>query len=215
MSKAAYTEIVLAGEPFYLLPQKAMYRPLEQQLILSDVHLGKATHFRKMGIPMPEQSYLRDLDMLQFLLRTWQPHTVVILGDLFHSTYNREWLWLKALFQHSGQVQFILVEGNHDILPADAYDLPNLLRLEQLEEELFVFSHHPLENCPKLNICGHVHPGLRVHGRAKQSLTFPCFYFNHIHFILPAFGALTGLFLLEQEETSAYYLVTGERVIAL
>jgi len=215
MSQAAYKEIFLAEEPFYLLLQKAIYRPLKKQLILSDVHLGKATHFRKAGIPMPPQSHLKDIDTLQYLLNTWRPDSLVILGDLFHSDYNREWLWFKALLMEFPQVQFILVEGNHDILPDSAYDLPNLIKLDILEEDCFIFSHHPLENAPKLNICGHVHPGIRIYGRAKQSVKLPCFYFNHKHFILPAFGNLTGLFLLEQEDASFYYLVTQERVIEL
>jgi DNA ligase-associated metallophosphoesterase len=215
MSDTAHIEILLAGEPFYLLAHKALYRPLKNQLILSDVHLGKATHFRKMGIPMPAQSHLKDIDTLHYLLNRWQPETLVILGDLFHSDYNREWLWFKALLMEFPHVTFILVEGNHDILQDSAYNIPNLIKTELLEEEHFIFSHHPLKDCSKLNICGHVHPGLRLYGPAKQSVALPCFYFNNRHFILPAFGNLTGMFLLNQEEDSFYYLVMKNKVVQL
>src|SRR4051794_39447624 len=95
--RPSYLEIFLAAEPFYLLPQKAVYRPLQKQLILSDIHLGKASHFRKKGLALPAQSHLKDIDALHFLLNSWKPETVLILGDLFHSDYNREWLWFKSL----------------------------------------------------------------------------------------------------------------------
>lgn len=215
MSTVHYKEIFLKDEPFLLLPQKAIYRPLKQQLILSDVHLGKATHFRKQGIPMPAQSHLKDLDKIHYLLNTWKPATLVILGDLFHSDYNREWLWFKSLVMEFSSVEFILVEGNHDILPESAYEMPNLIKLHLLEEEHFIFSHHPLQDTLKINFCGHLHPGVRIDGRARQSMKLPCFYYNNRHFILPAFGNLTGLFMLEQEESSCYYLVANDRVIKL
>lgn len=213
MSHPLHIDISLAGEPFYLLPQKAMFRPERRQLILSDVHLGKATHFRKKGIAMPAQSHLKDLDRLHYLLRLWQPQSCMILGDLFHSDYNREWLWFKSLLMEFPDIGFVLVEGNHDRLHESAYAIDNLLRAELLEEEHFIFSHHPLKDPWKLNVCGHVHPGLRLHGTAKQSMSLPCFYFNGKHFILPAFGHLTGLYLLEREEQSSYYLVADNQVI--
>ncbi len=215
MSSDSYHVLVLKDEPFYLLPQKAIYRPEKNQLIVSDIHLGKATHFRKMGIAMPQQSHLKDIDMLDYLIRKFEPSSFVILGDLFHSEYNREWLWFQSLLMNFPAVEFILIEGNHDILPQDAYEIPNLVKMEILEEEHFIFSHHPLEGLPKLNICGHLHPGIEIMAIAKQRFKFPCFYLGKKHFILPAFGNLTGLFLLEREEASEYFLVSQNRVIPL
>jgi DNA ligase-associated metallophosphoesterase len=210
--KKSYAEIILMEETFYLLPQKALYRPVQKQLILSDIHLGKASHFRKGGIPMPLQSHLKDIDKIHFLLNTWKPETVLILGDLFHSEYNSEWLWFKSLLMEYPDTQFVLVEGNHDILPSITYAIPNLLKIGLLEERNFIFSHHPLVESSKLNICGHVHPGLRITGIAKQSVQLPCFYKSETLLILPAFGDLTGLKLLERDQTSDYFLVLGDRV---
>lgn len=207
-----YAEILLKQETFYLLPQKALYRPIQKQLIVSDIHLGKATHFRKKGIPMPMESHLKDIDKIHFLLNNWKPETVLILGDLFHSEYNQEWLWFKSLLMEYPNTQFVLVEGNHDILPSSTYIIPNLLKIGLLEEYRIIFSHHPLIDNEKLNICGHVHPGIQITGKAKQSATLPCFYKSDRHFILPAFGNLTGLKIIKREENSEYYLVMEDRV---
>ena len=207
--------ISLCGELFVLLPQKGIYRPEKQQLIISDVHLGKATHFRKKGFPMPLQSHLRDLDTLQFLIKQCKPLSVLILGDLFHSDYNNEWLWFKALLMEHPTIQFILIAGNHDILKDEHYNsISNLVTLNILEEEDIIFSHEPIKNPGKLNFCGHLHPGFRIYGKARQSEKLPCFYVNKTHVILPAFGHLTGLFLMEEQRDAFYYLVTGERILA-
>ncbi|MCD6017374.1 MAG: pdeM [Bacteroidetes bacterium] len=213
--KKPYEEIKLRGESFFLLPQRAMYRPSRKQLIISDIHLGKAAHFRKQGIAFPAQSHLKDIDKLNFLLAAWQPHSVLILGDLFHSSYNKEWLWFKSLLMEYEPVQFILIEGNHDILDQTLYSLPNLLKVKVLEEDHFIFSHHPLAKSDKLNICGHVHPGLQLFGTAKQSIRLPCFYLGKVHFILPAFGNLTGLHILEREDNADYYLIVEDKVVKL
>lgn len=210
-----YLEIFLNHEPVFLLPQKALFRPLYSQLIFGDIHLGKATHFRKQGIPIPPQSHLKDIDTIHYLLNTWNPETVLLLGDLFHSEYNREWLWFKSLLMDYPNTQFTLVEGNHDILLPENYEIPNLLKVAHIEEMGLIFSHHPLKDHKKFNICGHVHPGLQLHGNARQSVKLPCFYKSQTHLILPAFGNLTGLQLLEREEESEYFLITGNTVVKL
>ncbi len=215
MNKLLYKEIFLFDEPFYLLPQKAIYRPDKKQLIFSDIHLGKASHFRKNGIPMPGQSHLKDIDTLHYLLNTWKPETVLILGDLFHSIYNREWLWFKSFMIEYPDVEFILVEGNHDILKDSIYNSTNLFRTDLIEEVNFIFTHHPLKDTDKLNVCGHIHPGIFLAGRAKQNIKLPCFYVGKTHLILPAFGHLTGLQLLEKEENVQYFLIANRQVISL
>lgn len=210
-----HLEIQLAGEAFHLLPQKAIYRPAQQQLLLTDVHLGKASHFRKKGVPMPAQSYLRDVDKMHFLLRQLKPRSVLILGDLFHSDYNREWLWIKSLLLDYPDTSFVLVEGNHDILRHEVYQLPNLIKQPVIEEDNFIFTHYPLENPAKINFCGHLHPGYQLQGKARQSETLPCFYFHNNVFLLPAFGDLTGLSMVTRQAGACLYLVTGTRVLAV
>lgn len=213
--KRAYVQIMLRGEVFFLLPQRAMFRPSKKQLILSDIHLGKAGHFRKHGIALPAQSHLKDLDVLHFLLKSWDPSSVLILGDLFHSSYNKEWQWFKEMLNDYPRVRFLLVAGNHDILHHSEYDLFNLLKVDLLEEDNFIFTHHQLKKPKKLNIHGHVHPGLQLFGIAKQSIRLPCFYSGKTHFIMPAFGHLTGLHLLKREPFSDYYLIIDDSIVKL
>lgn len=208
-----HLEIMLANEKFFLLPQKAIYRPAQQELILSDLHLGKAAHFRKNGIPLPTPAKSKDLEILQQLISNWQPKKVTILGDLFHSDYNEEWVSFKEFLHLHSSIAFVLVKGNHDVLQKEMYNIQNLLVVDKLEESDFIFTHYPLKKANKINFCGHIHPALKINGKAKQSITFPCFYFGKNSFMLPAFGSLTGLCVLKPEKEATYYLVSLNKVV--
>lgn len=208
-----YLEISLKSEYFFLLPQKAIYRPAQQELILSDLHLGKAAHFRKNGIPLPTPSKSKDLEILQQLINHWQPKKIIILGDLFHSDYNLEWDLFSQFLNQNAQLLFVLVKGNHDILKLEIYNIPNLTVVDKIEEPNFTFSHQPVNNCDKINFCGHIHPAIKINGKAKQSVTLPCFAFVGNNFILPAFGSLTGLYVLKWDKHSTFYLVGNNKVL--
>ena len=78
--------IDINGFEFILLYEKALYKPDESLLIIADVHLGKANHFRNSGIPMPANSQMSDYDNLKNLFHKIAPKQVYFLGDLFHST---------------------------------------------------------------------------------------------------------------------------------
>ncbi len=208
-----YLKIALKSECFFLLPQKAIYRPAQQELILSDLHLGKAAHFRKNGIPLPTPSKSKDLEILQQLINHWQPQKIIILGDLFHSDYNLEWDLFGQFLNLNLQITFVLVKGNHDILHKKIYNIVNLTVLDKIEEQNYIFTHHPLKNANKINFCGHIHPAIKISGKAKQYITLPCFYYGNNNFVLPAFGSLTGLFVLKPEKNSTYYLVGNSKVV--
>jgi len=181
----------LQGETIYLLPEKAVYWEAKQILIVTDLHLGKAGHFRKAGIPIPAAVHWHDLQVLTDLLEKYQAEKVLLLGDLFHSVLNNEWWDFEKLLEAFAKVQFILVKGNHDILPEAAYRLPNLeIHEEVLKISPFVFCHIPPEKSwheEGYYISGHIHPGIQVIGKR-----LPCFYFSPEGAILPAFGRFTG-----------------------
>ncbi len=188
-------KLELRNHIFELNGLAAMYWPVLETLIVSDVHLGKATHFRKMGYHIPSQVGSLNIANLELLFRTYQPKQVVFLGDLFHSDYNSEWdVFGHFLKQHS-HIAFVLIEGNHDILDPSKYEEFKIELKPHWIEEGFAFTHIPIENNPTdyYNIAGHIHPGIKLRGQAKQRAILPCFWLGEQQGILPAFGDLTGL----------------------
>ncbi len=203
---------------FQLLPQKAIFWEAENTLIIADLHLGKASHFRKAGLAIPAKSSEADYENLESLLAHYQPNSLLILGDLFHSSYNNEWLQFGALIKKFPEISFELVMGNHDILCLESYNSIGLKLLsETLIKDNIIFSHHPLANLPEgqINFAGHIHPGVQLVGLGKQKITMPCFYFKNTSFILPAFGALTGLKLMKKEKNTLIYGISGGKIFEI
>lgn len=200
---------------FELLPQKALFWKEKQTLIISDVHLGKASHFRKNGMAMPMKSGLEDLTQLNSLLEMYQPKQVLILGDLFHSAYNQEWEYFGSILKKHPNTKCVLVRGNHDILQMHQYERHNLLVYKNsLQEGNIIFAHDVVEIAAhEFIITGHIHPGFVLHGKGRQRLALPCFYKKKNRLILPAFGGLTGLAHMSKDTEAEIYVSTGERVI--
>ncbi len=208
--------ILLHGDRFLLHPFRAMLWERTATLLLADLHLGKARHFRRAGIPVPQGVADATWDRLLSLLVDLQPRRVLFLGDLFHSDYNREWEELGDLTAQFDFIRFELVRGNHDILPGADYERVGIrLHRAELPEGPFVFSHHPLTEVPAgyYNLAGHVHPAVRLRGRARQRTRLPCFYFGREQALLPAFGQFTGTQVIAPREGDQVYVIVEEEVV--
>lgn len=183
-------------------------------MVISDLHLGKINHFRKAGIGLPMAASKADFDQLELVLLKYKPDKVIFLGDLFHSAYNQSVDKLKhALLTHTS-IEFILIKGNHDIMDNKIYEELNIVCHDYLVDGSFIFSHDKLEyDTDHFNIYGHIHPGVLLKAKARQSSRFPCFYFNNVEAVLPAFGKFTGLHLMKVKEGDEVYIVYDDKVI--
>ena len=208
----------LNGILFDLLPEKAIYRADTKTLVVADLHLGKAMHFRKSGISIPQKSAYKDYVQLQAIIDNWQPEKIILLGDLFHSEINSEWQLFCEFINAFPMIEFTLVLGNHDILNNNFYKNLNIKLIKAfLEIDGIIFSHIPLKVIPigKINVAGHIHPGILLRGMGKQNIRLPCFYFSKNSFILPAFGSLTGLHIIEKEKHSKVFVVANKKVVPI
>jgi DNA ligase-associated metallophosphoesterase len=207
----------LFGEKLILLPEKAIFWPEKNVLLIADLHLGKANHFRKHGIAVP--TLRKNLEILAALIGYWKPGRVIFLGDLFHSDHNASWDAFGACIRRF-PISFELVKGNHDILPEEEYRKFGIKIYEEfLNEKPFLFSHIPLEekNIPAgaYVLAGHIHPGIRLFGNGRQRLRLPCFCFGESQGLLPAFGEFTGLHVLEPGKKEQVFAVAGDDVVKL
>lgn len=209
-------ELELGNHIYQLLNEKAIFRASDQTLIIADLHLGKAQHFRKHGIYLPQQSAERDYERLTELIHSLDPKRIILLGDLFHSKMNHEWIMFCDVINTYKKIEFVLVLGNHDILKEEHYNQVCLKIVKgQLEEENIIFSHHPLKRVPKNKWClaGHIHPGVVLYGKGKQSVKLPCFYLFKNQLVLPAFGSLTGLQIIVPEKEARVFVITSNIVM--
>ena len=176
-----------------MLPSRALFLPETKELLISDIHLGKAEYFQQNGIPLTNNSDENNFAKIKKIVKTHSPEKLIILGDLFHSKYSIS----KALQKKVEDLPEILktnielVLGNHDV----GCDIKNIKTFDVKKNKNIIFSHEPfnLTNNKTLNICGHYHPKLYLKNKGDK-LSFRCFAMdmkkNTLY--MPAFGDLTG-----------------------
>lgn len=174
---------------------RSLFHAESSTLVIADLHLGKTTHFRKNGIGLPRTIAEDDLKNLHSLLQFHQPEKLVIAGDFFHAEANSEIILFEQMIQAHPKTEFCLVKGNHDRLQDAVYadlkfkTIDRFLLTDQIE-----IIHESEPDSRFHQISGHLHPGVMLAGKARQSMKFPAFVFNQNDLIMPAFSRFTGLY---------------------
>jgi DNA ligase-associated metallophosphoesterase len=209
-------ELDCAGERLRLLPERAVWWPARQALLVADVHIGKAATFRALGQPVPAGTTEANLQRLQTLLHGLGASHLFVLGDFLHAPQARSPAVLAALAawrERLAGVECVLVEGNHD---RHAGALPGSLGIERVVGPLplgpFVLSHGDRAAAGGYLLGGHLHPAFVLRGRAGERLRLPCFVFGPGRGILPAFGEFTGSHGIEPGPADRIFVVGDGRV---
>jgi uncharacterized protein len=209
----------LGGEDVELLAARALHWPRERTVFVADVHLGKAAAFRAGGVPLPRGGTAADLARLASILRTTSARRLVVLGDFLHAAAGRVTALdtaFRAWRVENAAVDVVLVRGNHD---DRAGDPPASWGVAVVAEPHamapFLACHLPVAPRTGYALCGHVHPGVTLHGAAEQSERLPCFVLGRRRAILPAFGGFTGLAHATPLAGDRLVAIAGTRLFAL
>ena len=212
-------ELCVANERVLLLPERALWLPSHDTLLVADLHWGKAAAFRAAHVPVPMGTTSSDLARLSSALESTGARQLLILGDLLHARGGRHDETFRIIAEwreRHEQVTMTLVRGNHD---QHAGDPPATLRIRCTDEAArlgpFVGVHEPAPHAPGYVLCGHLHPCVTVRGRGKQSLRLPAFVFGDTRGVLPAFSSFTGGGMYETQTGDRQYAIAGTEVVPL
>jgi len=176
-----------------MLPSRALFLPETKELLICDIHLGKAEYFQQNGIPLTNNSDKNNFARIKKIVKKYSPEKLIILGDLFHSKYSIDKILQKKVedLPELLKTNVELVLGNHDV----GCDIKNVKIFDIRKTKNITFSHEPVNSGNKkiLNICGHYHPKIYLKNKGDK-LSFSCFAMdkNKNTLFLPAFGDLTG-----------------------
>ncbi len=212
----------LNKQTLWLCSDRCIFWEDQKSLILSDLHLGKSGHFRKSGIAVPQNVYKEDLQRLFALIQYFNPVQLLIVGDLFHSHANKEIELFTKWRKDHAYLSIQLIKGNHDILTKNFYSNSKIVTTNgKLAIDNFCFTHDIMlscqtdENKPVYTFSGHIHPGIKIRGAGKQSLSFPCFYFGETYAVLPAFSRFTGLARMEIKPRDKIFAIVGSHIFKI
>jgi uncharacterized protein len=209
--KAIDTQI--AGQSMRIDARRALFWPDENALLVTDLHLGKASLLRQAGTPLPPGTTTEGLARLSSLIADYRPQRLLILGDLVHGTESHaaRWLEIFATWRDAHPaLELLLISGNHD-KPATL----DQLRVEGFDEwEIgdILLRHKPDPHPSRYIIAGHVHPGATLRD-GRLSHRFPAFWIGPKRCLLPAFGPLTGLASSSPEQNDRLAILTPGGVV--
>lgn len=199
-----------------LTNQRAIYWPTEKALILSDLHIGKTAHFRKHGIPVPDDILQKDLERLKKLICHFKVQQLIIVGDLFHAENNSNIRTFESWLTHFENLHIVLIKGNHDRQSNQLMNQLGIIVEPQLFIEPFNFVHEPKnDTLHEFTISGHIHPGVVIKGKGKQKLKLPCYLITEQQLILPAFSLFTGLNTNYNSVNGQQYIFTESSIVKL
>ena len=211
--------IEVGGQALTLLPERAAFLPSSHTLLIADAHIGKATSFRQLGVPVPPGTTADNLLRLDTLVARLHARRIVFLGDFLHSARSHAVATMEPLAawrNRHAALALTVVRGNHD---ARAGDPPPALGIEVVDEPLLrdglALCHHPDTAAHAYVLAGHVHPCVRLAGRAHDRLRLPCFWFGPTVGVLPAFGGFTGMHVVHPEPGDRVHVIADGQVHAL
>ena len=127
-----------------MLPSRALFLPQTKELLISDIHLGKAEYFQQNGIPLTNNSDENNFSRIKKLVKKYTPDKLIILGDLFHSKYSIDRTLQKKVedLPEMLKTNIELVLGNHDV----GCDIKNIKIFEIRKSNNITFSHEPINS---------------------------------------------------------------------
>lgn len=184
-------EFEFGGQTFELAGEAALYWPAHSALLVSDLHLEKASAFASGGQMLPPYDSLSTLHDVAALIAHYGPEQIISLGDNFHDDAGEMRLPPDAatlLQRLVAQVDWVWITGNHDRNLEARWGGRSV---EELNLADIVLRHEALCGETSPEISGHFHPKYRQNLRGRM-VSRRCFVKAPRKLIMPAFGAFTG-----------------------
>ena len=203
------------GQSFEVAGEAALYWPAQDALLVSDLHLEKASAYALNGQMLPPYDSIATLEDIAALCTKYRPAKIISLGDNFHDDDGEARLAESAaalLVDLARDTEWLWITGNHDRAVSGIWGgkTHNEICLSGI-----TFRHEAQRGDTNPEISGHFHPKFRQVLRGRM-VALRCFVKTARKIIMPAFGALTGgLDVQDNAIMHACDVADGETVEAL
>lgn len=202
-------EFAFGGQAFLALPQRGLYWPEEDALIVADTHLGKDDVFRRQGVPVPVGTDLDTLLALGRLIDLCGTRKLWILGDFLHGEVDEDGSVVGIFNEWRARrenLSVVVARGNHDRHQNNLSCWEGVEWVRELVVQGLRLRHDPNDERGGFVVGGHLHPVYRLRDGRRSSERVPVFWIRDRMLVLPAFSEFTGGFRIE--------LGRGDRAIA-
>lgn len=182
-----------------------IYCPKRDTLVVSDLHLEKASFLNQFAAPVPQLDTLATLARLHALLVDYKPKQLICLGDSFHDQQAVTRMPVDVLEHLIAMVNsvssWVWVIGNHDPVVPEEVGGDSAATVEWDGKIPLVLTHEPDSNA-SAQLIGHYHPKATAKVQRRQ-VSGKCFVKSESLLIMPAFGEYTGGLGIEQADMMA------------
>ncbi|MCI5078210.1 ligase-associated DNA damage response endonuclease PdeM [Oricola sp.] len=206
--------IDFAGAELLLDPAGVACFSADRVLVVSDMHLEKASSFARRRVFLPPYDTAATLARLAAMVAKYDPAVIVSLGDAFHDDEASERLGGDAIATINAIArgrEMIWVAGNHDPSPPEGVPGETV---EMLALGRVVFRHIPEATETGHEISGHLHPSARL-VRQGRAVRRPCFASDAVRLVMPSFGVFTGGLNLRDEAFAGLFDLSRLRAYML
>jgi uncharacterized protein len=212
------------GQMLFLLPEKAVFLPQSDTLLVADTQIGMVSAFRTA--PAPQDALVTDntLCALTRLITRFSPKNIIFLGDLLHPQHalaispdlrNQLHQWREL--HHTLAMSWVRA-AHHDSVLALLHELRIHTPLEPLMHHGLALCHQPVHQDTGFVLAGALQPSVNIGGiggRTHDWLRLPCFWFSDHMGVLPAFGSLSGIEAIRAKRGDRVFAVATNRVFEL
>ncbi len=184
-------QVSVNGEALVLTTAGALWRAIDETLVVSDLHFEKGSNLAARGSLLPPYDTRTTLRRVATLMKTLKPRRVISLGDAFHDREAEARMDrddADMLSSLTTAADWIWVLGNHDPEPPARFAgaVETAVRIGGL-----FFRHEPEVRAEAGEIAGHLHPVAKVRTESR-TLRRRCFVTDGARLVMPAFGAYAG-----------------------
>lgn len=190
------------GQTLWLLPERALFLPESDTLLIADAHLGSA----------------ESLAVLSGLVRRLEVARIVFLGDFLHAA-RAEPGALDAVLRWRERHAALELTQVRSRLDTRIVEPPVALDIQAFDEPLMhrglALCHRPQPVDGAFVLAGNVYPCVSIGGRGHDWHRLPCFWFSPHLCVLPAFGTFTGMQAIRPTQGERIFAAAGNRVFEL
>ena len=207
------------GQTLMLLPEKVIFLPESDTLLVADAHIGNTLDITPLGASLAARSAQESLQVLTRLIRGLDVTRIIFLGDFLHADHAMVPGTL-ALVQrwrelHSA-LELTLVHGSRDPMSGEMQAQLDIQAFEApLMHRGLALTHSPQRLAGSFVLGGHLHPCVSLRGRSHDTRHLPCFVFSRHVGVLPAFGGSSGMQPIRARDGERVFATDADRVFEL
>jgi len=173
-----------------------LYIPMQNSVIIADLHLGYEGVLRMEGVAMPKYQEKVIMARLDNIIKKYEPEKVIVNGDFKHNfgrNLEQEWQEVSNVLKFLCRKRdVVLIRGNHDNFLKTIASKFDVKMVDKYDMNGMTIAHGHKDVEGKRMIIAHEHPSIKLRDKVGATISLPCYLFSDEIIVMPAFSPLAS-----------------------